>query len=123
LVANGNKTEAPPTMTYSSVVSKDSVHIAFLIAVLNNLKLLSCDIQNAYLNADCHEQIYCIAGPEFGLETGLIMIVKKALYGLKTSGAACKAHLAETLYERIELCANQSGPRCVDQTRHQAGWI
>jgi hypothetical protein len=27
------------------------------------------------------------------------MIVKKALYGLKTSGAAFRAHLAETLYE------------------------
>jgi hypothetical protein len=99
LVANGNETEAPPTMTYSSVVSRDSVRIVFLIAALNDLKLLSCDIQNAYLTADCCERIYCIAGPEFGSEKGSIMIVKKALYGLKTSGAAFRAHLAETLYE------------------------
>ena len=27
------------------------------------------------------------------------MIVKKALYGLKSSGAAFRAHLAETLYD------------------------
>ena len=92
-MANGNETEAPPTMTYSSVVSRDSVRIAFLIAALNDLKLLSCDIQNAYLTADCREQIYCIAGPEFSSEAGSIMIVKKALYGLKTSRAAFRAHL------------------------------
>jgi Reverse transcriptase (RNA-dependent DNA polymerase) len=99
LVANGNETQAPLTMTYSSVVSRDSVCIAILITALNDLKLLSCDIQNAYLTADCHEWIYCIAGPEFGSEAGSIMIVKIALYGLKTGGAAFRAHLAETLYE------------------------
>lgn len=75
------------------------MHIAFLIAVLNDLKLLLCNIQNAYLTADCHERIYCIAGPEFGSDAGLIMIVKKALYRLKTSGAAFRAQLVETLYE------------------------
>jgi hypothetical protein len=99
LVANGNETEAPPTITYSSVVSRDSVRIALLIAALNDLKLLSCDIQNAYLTADCRERIYCIAGPEFGSDAGSIMIIRKALYGLKTSGAAFRAHLAETLFE------------------------
>jgi hypothetical protein len=40
-----------------------------------------------------------IAGPEFGSEQGLIMIIKKALYGLKSSGAAFRAHLAATLYD------------------------
>jgi hypothetical protein len=92
LVANGNETEAPPTMTYLSVVSRDSVCITFLITALNDLKLLLCDIQNAYLTADCHEQINCVAGPEFSSDAGLIMIVKKALYGLKTSGAALRRH-------------------------------
>ena len=99
LVADGHKTKTPPTLTYSSVVSRDSVHIAFLIAALNDLQILSCDIQNAYLTADCHEKIYIIAGPEFGSEAGSIMLVKKALYGLKSSGTAFRAHLAETLYD------------------------
>ncbi|KAI2504020.1 Reverse transcriptase (RNA-dependent DNA polymerase) [Fragilaria crotonensis] len=99
LVANGNETDAPPTLTYSSVVSRDSVRIALLIASLNELEVLACDIQNAYLTADCREKIYFIAGPEFGSERGSIMIIKKALYGLKSSGAAFRAHLAETLYD------------------------
>ncbi|KAI2506217.1 Reverse transcriptase (RNA-dependent DNA polymerase) [Fragilaria crotonensis] len=99
LVANGNETEAPATLTYSSVVSRDSVRIALTIASLNQLEILACDIQNAYLTADCREKIYIIAGPEFGSEEGKVMIVRKALYGLKTSGAAFRAHLAETLYD------------------------
>ena len=53
LVANVNETETPPTLMYSSIVSQDSVLIALLIAALNNLNILSCDIQNAYLTADC----------------------------------------------------------------------
>jgi hypothetical protein len=99
LVTNGNQTKAPPALTYSSVVSRDSVRIAFLVAALNDLQLLACDIQTAYLTANCHERIYTIAGPEFGSEAGSVMIVKKALYGLKSSGAAFRAHLAETLYD------------------------
>ena len=70
LVANGNKTETPAALTYSSVVSRDSVGIALLIASLNELELLACDIQNGHLTADCREKIYVIAGPEFGSETG-----------------------------------------------------
>ena len=88
LVANGNETEAPPTLTYSSVVSRDSVRIALLVAALNDLNILSCDIQNAYLTANCREQIYTIAGPKFGSKAGSIMLVKKALSRLKSSGAA-----------------------------------
>ena len=99
LVANGDTTEPPAALTYSSVVSRDSVRIALFVAALNELQLLACNIQNAYLTADCRETIYITAGPEFGSEEGSIMLVKKALYGLKSSGAAFRAHLAETLYD------------------------
>ena len=88
-------TETPASLTYSSVVSRDSVRIAFLIAALNDLNVTSCDIQNAYLTAQCREKIYTIAGSEFGSEEGDILIVKRALYGLKSSGAAFRAHMAE----------------------------
>jgi hypothetical protein len=99
-VANGNETETPASLTYSSVVSRDSVRIALLLASLNELEVLACDIQNAYLTADCCENIYIIAGSEFGSEDGSIMMIRKALYGLKSSsGAAFRAHLAETLYD------------------------
>jgi hypothetical protein len=96
-MAEGHKTKTPAAMCYSSVVSRDSVRIALTIAALNGLDILACDIQNAYLTADCREKVWIIAGPEFGSEAGKNMLVKKALYGLKSSGAAFRAHLAETL--------------------------
>ena len=44
MVAGGHTIEALAVLTYSSVVSRDSVRIALLIAALNDLKVLSCDI-------------------------------------------------------------------------------
>jgi Reverse transcriptase (RNA-dependent DNA polymerase) len=79
------------------VVSRDSVRIALTIAALNGLKVMACDIQNAYLTANCREKIWTIGGPEFGSEAGTIFIVKKALYGLKSAGAAFRSLLADTL--------------------------
>ena len=98
-VAGGHTTETPSTLTYSSVVSRDSVRIILLVAALNGLNIMACDIQNAYLTAGCLEKIWTIAGPEFGSEKGMPMIIRKALYGLKSSGAAFQAHLVETLYD------------------------
>ena len=65
-VADGHKTDTPSHITYSSVVSRDSVRIMLLIAALNELDILSGDIENAYLTAPCREKCWTIAGPEFG---------------------------------------------------------
>ena len=100
MVAGGHVTETPATLTYSSVVSRDSVRIALTIAALNDLKVLACDIQNAYLTAPCKEKIWTIAGPEFGPEDcGKKMLIVRALYGLKSSGAAFRSFLAETIHD------------------------
>ena len=96
LVAGGHITETPATLTYASVVSRDSVCIALTMATLNGLTVMACDIQNAYLTADCREKIWTRAGPELGLEAGTVMLICKALYLLRSSGAAFCAHLAET---------------------------
>ena len=96
-VAVGHTTETPVSLTYSSVVSRESVRIAFLIASLYDIDICAADVGNAYLNADCRERIYTIAGDEFQSERGCIMIIKKALYGLKSSGAAWRAMMAFTL--------------------------
>ncbi len=82
-VANGSTTEALEAITYSSVVDRDSVRIAFLIAALNDLEVSSCDIANAYLNAECREKIWFEAGPELGADEGCLMRITRALYGLK----------------------------------------
>jgi hypothetical protein len=60
---------------------------------------MACDIQNAYLTADCREKIWTTGGPEFGSEAGTMFIVKKALYSLKFAGAAFRSLLADTLMD------------------------
>ena len=79
------------------------------IAALNDLKVLVCNIHNAYLTAKCREKIWTIAGPEFGYDAGKLMIVVRAFYGLKSSGAAFRALLANTLYD-IRYTPNKADP-------------
>jgi hypothetical protein len=98
-VAGGHTTETPKSLTYASVVTRESVRIGFLIAAFNDLEIMSADIGNAYLNADCREKIYFVAGPEFGTKQGKILIIKKALYGLKSSGAAWRSLFSSTLHK------------------------
>lgn len=80
-VAGGHLTEAPACMTYSSVVSRESVRLAFLIAALNDLEVSACDIGNAYLNAPCREKVWYEAGLEWGeAGEGAVMVIERALY-------------------------------------------
>ena len=92
-------TKTPASVTYSSVVSRDSVSIMLLIAALNGLSLKAPDTQNAFLTAPNLEKVYIIAGPEFDPKQGKTLIIRKTLYGLKSASAAFRAHLAEKLEE------------------------
>ena len=80
LVAGGHRADPPISLTYSSVVSRDSVRIAFLVAALNDLVIKMADIGNAYLNASTEEKVHCVTGPEFGEDTGKIAIIVRSLY-------------------------------------------
>jgi hypothetical protein len=98
LVAGAHRTTPLTSMTYSSVVSRESVRIAFLIAALNDLDVIMSDVANAYLNAKITEKVYGIAGIKLGdADIGKICVVVRALYGLKTSGAAWRAHFTADL--------------------------
>ena len=100
LVAGGHRNKGVPTFTtFSTVASRDSVRLMFLIAALNDLKLQSADIGNAYLNAKCRERVHVRCGAElFGQEhKGKLAVICRALYGLKTSGASWRQHLANEI--------------------------
>ena len=57
LVAGGHKTDPPAQLTYSSVISGESVQIAFLIAAFNDINLMATDVGKAYLNAPTKEKV------------------------------------------------------------------
>jgi Reverse transcriptase (RNA-dependent DNA polymerase) len=99
MVAGGHVTEPPASITYASVVARDSIRVALTMAALHDLEVKAGDIQNAYLTAKCRESIATICGPEFGDNQGQTAIIVRALYGLKSSGAAFRNHLAKAMRE------------------------
>ena len=84
-------TDTPSSITYSSMVSRDSVCIAFLVAALNDLDVIG----NAYLNAPDKEKIWTDAGHEFGTDKGAVFIISQALYGLKSARAAWRTSFTQ----------------------------
>jgi hypothetical protein len=88
LVAGGHLTKTPATITYASVVSRKTVRLALTFASLNDLEVKVGDVLNAYITTPVKEKVWTILGPEFGLDSGKSAIIVRALYGLKSAGAA-----------------------------------
>ena len=86
LVAGGHLTPDPIESIYSGVVSIRSLRLVIFLAKLNNLEVWGADIGNVYLEAKTKEKLYVVAGPEFEELAGHILVLYKALYGLKSSG-------------------------------------
>ena len=103
--ADGHKTGAPASVTYSTVVSRDSVRILLTLAALNDLDVLGADVQNAFLTAPNKEKCWMIAGPEFGPEEGKHFLVVKALYGLKSASFSFRSY---TMAEKLASMGFQS---------------
>ena len=97
LVAGGHLTEAPTSITYSSVVSRDSVRLDFMLAALNGLDVMACDIGNACLNAPCQEKVWFLGGSEAGEDKGKVLVITRSQYRLKSSGSSWRATLVITL--------------------------
>jgi hypothetical protein len=75
LVARGHVTKAPATLTYASVMSQETVQIALLLAVLNDIDIWATDVLNAYITVPCREKIWTTLGKEFGDDCGRKAIV------------------------------------------------
>ena len=102
-VKDGHRTPDPHRSTFAGVVSRESVRIALTYAALNNLDVVAADIQNAYLQAPSSEKHFVICGDEFGVEhRGKIALIKRALYGGKSSGADFWRHL-RTCMEHLDF--------------------
>ena len=101
LVADGHLTDIPLESVYSGVVSLRGIRLLTFISELNGLDLWATDIGNAYLEANTKEKVCILAGPEFGNREGHILVIHKALYGLRTSGLRW--------HERFASCLRDEG--------------
>ena len=99
LIAGGHLTTPNGDTSYSSVASLRSIRLVTFAAELNGLELEAADVGNAYLEATTNEKVCFVAGPSFaqyGLENHLL-IIDKALYGLRNSGACYHAKWADSM--------------------------
>ena len=91
--AGGHTTDTTASITYSSVIYRDIVWIAFMIAALNDIDVFAADIGNAHLNAPCREKIWTKAGPNFVSQQVCLMLIVRALYRFKSSNASWREML------------------------------
>ena len=63
LVAGGHLTDPSKEDVYSGVVSLRSIRICMLLAKLNDLKIVTANVANAYLEAFTREKLFIAAGP------------------------------------------------------------
>ena len=105
-VCDGSRVDASDVPSYASVVSRESVRIAFTLAALNGLSILAADCEGAYLNAPTRERLYTRCGDEFGLEyKGRWAIIKRALYGSKSAAASWRATISGIIEGlNFEMC-------------------
>ncbi len=80
-------TKAPATITYTSVVSRETIRIALLMAALNDLNVKVENVLNAYITAPITERVWTVFGLEFGIDASKSAIIVRTLYGLKRAGA------------------------------------
>jgi len=72
---------------------------------LNDVDVLACDVQNAYMNAKTKEKVWFHGGDNMGTDKGKVVVIVHALYGLKSLGVRWHEHMANTLQNaRFKSC-------------------
>ena len=90
-------TEVPATIMYASVVSRETVRIALMIVVLNDVEVKLGDILNTYVQAPVTEKVWTTLDPEFGKDAGKTAVIVRAPYDLKSGRVEFRSHLAKCM--------------------------
>jgi hypothetical protein len=97
------------------------------MAALNDLNVNVGDVLNAYITAPITKKVWTVLGPEFGIHACKSAIIVRVLYGLKSAGAAFRAHLASFMrHMGYTFCKNdpdlwyEAETRPVDNFRYYA---
>ena len=98
------------SMTYSSVVSWDNVHIAFLVSLINDFGVLAGDIQDSYPNAPTKDKLQLYTGDEQKSDHERIVLIIWSLYGLKYSALMWNNHISNVLGNKLGLKYSPADP-------------
>ena len=98
-VSDGPNKKTSTSVMYSRVVSRDSTRIYTTIADLNGLEVIAADVENAFLTDPLRDKVCSRVGPELSIREVKVLIIKQALYGIKSYGSAFCAFLAVKLYD------------------------
>ena len=82
------QTKAMPTITYGSIVSRETIRVALKIATLNDVEVKKDDMLNAHVQVSFMGKVWAT------LNTA---VIARALYGLKSERAAFKILLAKCM--------------------------
>ena len=99
MVAGGHLTDTPLDSVHVGVVSLQGLQMCIFLAELNGLIPHATDIGNAHLEATTREKVCIKAVPEFKEREGNLLLIHKALHGLKSSGKEFGELLADCLKE------------------------
>ena len=129
LVAGGHLTPDPIESIYSGVVYIRSLRLVIFLAKLNNLEVWGADIGNAYLEAKTKEKLYVVAGPEFEELEGHILLIYKAVYGLKSSGLRWSQKIHDIMLDmgfspcKADPCVRLRKAKCVTKNEYVAIYV
>jgi Reverse transcriptase (RNA-dependent DNA polymerase) len=99
-VADGHLTDIAVDSVYSGVVTLWGFRLVLFLATLNGLQLWATDIGNVYLETYTSKKAYIVSGPKFGERERHILVISKALYGLRSSGARWHDRFADCTRKR-----------------------
>lgn len=97
VVADGHLTDFPIDSVYAGVVSLRGFCICLFLAELYRMTAYTTDIGNAYLEVYTSEKVCIIASKIFREQKDNLLIISKALYGLKSSSLRFNELLAKQL--------------------------
>ena len=129
LVAGGHLTPDPIESIYSGVVSIICLRLDIFLAKLNNLGVSGADIGNAYIEAKTKEKLYVVAVPEFEELEGHILVIYKALYGLKSSGLRCSQKIHDIMLDmdfspcKADPCVWLRKAKCATKYEYVASYV
>jgi 23S rRNA A2030 N6-methylase RlmJ len=101
-------------------VSRETVRIALLITLLNNVDIWAADVLNAYITVPCQEKICTTLGKEFGDNCGRKVIVVHAPYGMKSEVLPLVHTWQDTCKRWANMCHAPLIPTCGSRNK-QAG--